>query len=326
MRIPTRSILTAAVSLATAFGASSQLSAERTYYGLDRPVPITIESPNTENPLSLKLLDPSNAVVETKEAVEAGKVDLASLFPNLWESEGQQGVLYAQLYDGDAPVGAALVLQPMVTPAYSNSVRDGRPAWQPMPQVFSGYRIYTEKYAVMETSEGEITFRMRPDEAPNTVWNFMHLADGGFYTDIEFHRVVTRPNRFVIQAGDPRGEGSGGPGYFIDLEQSELPHDFGVLSMARSGDPNSNGSQIFVCLTRQATMGLDGRYTGFGEAVSGSDVINKIADTELTNVPNSQRPVDPPVIRSVSLVDADPRGTGPAPVKPAAAEEPARGR
>jgi peptidyl-prolyl cis-trans isomerase B (cyclophilin B) len=167
----------------------------------------------------------------------------------------------------------------------------------------------------MSTSEGDIVFRMRPEHAPNTVWNFLSLADGGFYTDVIFHRVV--PGRgggppFVIQAGDPRGEGMGGPGYFIDLERSGLLHDFGVLSMARSNDPDSNGSQIFVCLSREATMPLDGLYTSFGEAVEGAEAIIAIERTPLG--PDGSRPVDPPVIRSVRLVDAPPRGTGPQPV------------
>ncbi|GAB5496895.1 MAG: hypothetical protein Phyf2KO_19750 [Phycisphaerales bacterium] len=321
----TRTVLSAAAMGVLASSAVSQLSTERTYYGVDRAFPVLVESPGTENPLSIKLMDPSNAVLETKEAVEPGKVDLASLFPSLWEDGGQQGVLYAQLFEGDNPVGAAIVLQPMVTPKYAALGRGGIPEFQPSPRVFSGYRAYVEQYAVMKTTEGDITFRMRPDEAPNSVWNFLELADGGFYTGVIFHRIVAKPNKFVIQAGDPRGEGSGGPGYFIDLEESNLPHDFGVLSMARSGDPNSNGSQVFVCLSREATKGLDGRYTGFGQAVSGADVIMAIANTPLTDLPNSQSPIDPPVINSVELVDAEPRGTGADPVK-APKPEPSGGR
>ncbi|PHQ78224.1 MAG: peptidylprolyl isomerase [Phycisphaera sp.] len=163
----------------------------------------------------------------------------------------------------------------------------------------------------MATSEGDITFRMRPDEAPNTVWNFLSLGDGGFYTDIAFHRVMPQ---FVIQAGDPRGEGTGGPGYFLDLEDSKLLHDFGVLSMARSSDPNSNGSQVFICLSRERTQGLDTRYTGFGQAITGADVIMKIANTPLTSERRSETPVNPPLIHTATLVDAAPRGTGAAPV------------
>src|SRR5690606_16217454 len=231
---------------------------------------------------------------------------------SLWEDGASRGVLYAQLYAGDVATGPAVVLQPMIAQPYAAlDQRSGQIAWAPSPRTFTGYRAYVDKDVLMVTSEGEILFRMRPDQAPNTAWNFMHLAEGGFYTDIIFHRIIAKPNRFVIQAGDPLGQGSGGPGYMIDLEDSKLPHDFGVISMARSRDPNSNGSQIFVCLSREGTKMLDGRYTSFGQAIAGADVINKIADTPL----NGERPVNPPVIKSVRLVDAAPRGTGPEPVK-----------
>src|SRR5258708_35830605 len=120
----------------------------------------------------------------------------------------------------------------------------------------------------METSLGDIELAMRPDEAPNTVWNFLTLCAGGFYTDIIFHRIkavnpATR-SPFVIQAGDPlqrkdvpaeaTGAGEGGPGYWINLEPSKLPHDFGVVSMARKSDgslPNLAGSQFFISLSRK---------------------------------------------------------------------------
>jgi len=314
-----RSLVAAATVASGAFAASAgaQLAPERTYYGTNRPFPIVVTSPGTENPLSIKLMDPANAVLETKEAVAPGKVDLSSLFPSLWETQGQRGVLYAQLFEGDTPVGPAVVIQPMLAPAYASMPDrragrpDGKPEWAPSAGIFSGYRAYIDKDILMATSEGDITFRMRPDEAPNTVWNFLSLGDGGFYTDIAFHRVMPQ---FVIQAGDPRGEGTGGPGYFLDLEDSKLLHDFGVLSMARSSDPNSNGSQVFICLSRERTQGLDTRYTGFGQAITGADVIMKIANTPLTSERRSETPVNPPLIHTATLVDAAPRGTGAAPV------------
>jgi peptidyl-prolyl cis-trans isomerase B (cyclophilin B) len=195
-----------------------------------------------------------------------------------------------------------------------------------MGDIYSGIRAYTEKHVVMETDEGTIEFRLRPDEAPNTVWSHMQLVDGGFYTDIIFHRVVPKTNTpqgehpFVIQAGDPLGQGNGGPGFMIDLEPSQLEHAFGVLSMARSGDPNTNGSQFFVCLSRPGTSFLDGRYTAFGEAVKGADVIVKIGATPLANAA-SGRPVEPPVIERAYLVDAPPYGEGPDPVERPAGDD-----
>src|SRR5690606_19239360 len=136
--------------------------------------------------------------------------------------------------------------------------------------------------------------------------NFVHLAQGGFYTDIIFHRVVAKlpdGRPFVIQVGDPSGTGLGGPGYMIDLEKSTLPHDFGVLSMARDTDPDTNGAQVFVCLSKEGTSFLDGRYTSFGHAISGSDVIRKIAATP---VGPEDRPLDPPMIERAFTRDALP--------------------
>lgn len=326
MLMRSRNVVTLALAVAALLAggsASSQISPERTYYGIERPFPVKVANPaGNEGTLSIKLLDVENAVLETVESVEPGQIDLAVLFPSLWETKGSRGVVYAQMYAGDTAVGPAIVLQPMIAQSYAElDQRSGSLSWRPSPRTFTGYRAYIEQDVLMTTTEGDILFRMRPDHAPNTAWNFMQLGDGGFYTDIIFHRIVTKPNRFVVQAGDPLGEGSGGPGYMIDLEDSKLPHDFGIISMARSGDPNSNGSQIFICLSREATKALDGRYTAFGQAISGADVINKLADTPL----NGQRPVNPPKIKSVKLVDAAPRGTGAAPVK-VPSDQPAGGR
>jgi peptidyl-prolyl cis-trans isomerase B (cyclophilin B) len=164
--------------------------------------------------------------------------------------------------------------------------------------------VYIEQEVVIETTEGQIVFRMRPEAAPNTVFNFLHLVRGGFYTDVLVHRVVAalkdgRP--FVWQFGDLSGTGSGGPGYQVDLERSTLAHGFGVLSMARGADPNTNGSQVFVCLSRAGTSFLDGRYTSFGEAVSGADVIRAIAAVE---VGEGDRPVEPVLVVRAFLRDA----------------------
>ncbi|KAA0215082.1 MAG: peptidylprolyl isomerase [Leptolyngbya sp. PLA3] len=179
---------------------------------------------------------------------------------------------------------------------------------------FSGIRAYVEQHVVLDTTLGEIELKMRPDAAPNTVFNFMHLVEGEFYTDIIFHRIVPRArdgSPFVIQVGDPTGGGEGGPGYAVDLERSTLPHGFGVISMARSGDPDSNGSQVFICLSRAGTARLDGLYTAFGQSVRGGDVIQAIAATPV----NEQgRAVDPPVLRSARLVPAPPIGKGPEPL------------
>ncbi|MCC5785496.1 MAG: peptidylprolyl isomerase [Phycisphaerales bacterium] len=316
-----RSLVASSLLLSLTAGAAAQLQPERLYYGKDRQVPVAVEIPgDLEGEARVHIFDAAARFGDNNEhepvmtaSVAAGRVDFASLFPDLWETESPE-LHYAQLVVGDTKIGPPLVLQPLLTPVYAVPGPGGQPQFRPMPQTYSGLRIYTEKHAVFETTEGEIKFRMRPDQAPNTVNNFRHLIEGGFYTDIVFHRVIGerdgRPG-FVIQVGDPTGTGTGGPGYFIDLEQSELPHDFGVLSMARSSDPNSNGSQVFVCLSRDSTRMLDGLYTSFAEAVSGGDVIRRIG---AVRVGAQDRPVDPPRIVRARLVDAPPFGEGDGPL------------
>lgn len=123
----------------------------------------------------------------------------------------------------------------------------------------------------METDKGVIEFVLYPDTAPNTVANFISLAKKGFYDGLTFHRVVAD---FVIQGGDPNGDGSGGPGYLIKAEFGTRKHLEGTVAMARGEDPNSAGSQFYICLMPQP--GLDGNYTVFGQLTRGMDVVKAI--------------------------------------------------
>jgi peptidyl-prolyl cis-trans isomerase B (cyclophilin B) len=153
-------------------------------------------------------------------------------------------------------------------------------------------------------------FRLRPDAAPNSVWNFRELVRLGFYNEIIFHRIVpalASGHPFVVQVGDPTGTGDGGPGFSIDLEPSNLPHDFGVLSLARSDDPDTNGSQIFIALSREGTARLDGLYTAFGEMVRGTETLVALSKVSVKD----QRPTDPPILKSARLVDAPPWSSRP---------------
>lgn len=113
---------------------------------------------------------------------------------------------------------------------------------------------------VLETSKGRITLDLFPDLAPGHVKNMLALAKIGFYDGGSFHRVI---KGFMIQGGCPEGTGSGGPGYRIDAEFNATKHEPGVLSMARTTDPNSAGSQFFICLERAPH--LDNQYTAFGK-------------------------------------------------------------
>lgn len=133
-----------------------------------------------------------------------------------------------------------------------------------------------KKYtAVIKTSKGDIEVELFAKDAPLSVTNFKHLADGGYYNGLTFHRV--EPG-FVIQGGDPTGTGSGGPGYTIPAE-IKRPHPKGALAWARTGDAvnperRSSGSQFYITL--DATPFLDGAYTVFGQTTRGMDVVEKI--------------------------------------------------
>lgn len=126
---------------------------------------------------------------------------------------------------------------------------------------------------------GEIVVAMEPTAAPNTVKNFMKLANEGFYDGLTFHRVISG---FMIQGGDPDGVGTGGPGYSIKGEfnsngvENPLKHTRGVISMARAQSPDSAGSQFFI-MHADADF-LDGEYAAFGKVISGIEVVDKIAE------------------------------------------------
>ncbi len=130
------------------------------------------------------------------------------------------------------------------------------------------------KHAEIHTAKGMMKVNFYHDDAPNTVANFIKLAEQGFYDGLTFHRVI--PN-FVIQGGCPDGTGAGGPGYSIDceLDGNNQNHDRGVLSMAHAGR-NTGGSQFFVCHSRENTAHLDRVHTCFGKVVEGLDVIDDI--------------------------------------------------
>lgn len=135
----------------------------------------------------------------------------------------------------------------------------------------------------MEISDyGTIKIELYPKYAPNTVANFVNLVESGFYNDNTFHRLVPG---FVLQGGDPDGDGTGGPGYTIKGEFSEngygkntLKHDKGVVSMARTNMPNSAGSQFFIVLDNTETVhaSLDNKYAAFGKVIEGMDIIENI--------------------------------------------------
>lgn len=152
----------------------------------------------------------------------------------------------------------------------------------------------------IEMENGDIMkAELYPEIAPNTVNNFISLIQKGYYDGIIFHRVI---KGFMIQGGDPEGNGTGGPGYEIDGEFSmngftnNLKHTPGVLSMARTMDPNSAGSQFFIM--HQNSPHLDGQYAAFGKITEGMDVVNKIAETQTDYM---DKPLNPQRMKTVTV-------------------------
>ncbi|MBV8078851.1 MAG: peptidylprolyl isomerase [Actinobacteria bacterium] len=145
----------------------------------------------------------------------------------------------------------------------------------------------------MQTNKGTIEIELFPDEAPKTVANFVELAQKGFYDGVIFHRVI---EDFMIQAGDPTGTGTGGPGYQFEDEFNAHKVERGALAMANAG-PNTNGSQFFI-VTADSCPWLDGKHTVFGKVTSGMDVVD-----EISRVPKDARdkPRDEVRIESIAL-------------------------
>jgi cyclophilin family peptidyl-prolyl cis-trans isomerase len=128
-----------------------------------------------------------------------------------------------------------------------------------------------ERYATIKTNLGEIVIEFYPEDAPKTVANFITLAKKGFYDGLAFHRIIPG---FMMQGGDPKGDGSGGPGYTIKAEFNKQKHVAGTVSMARKPDPDSAGCQFFICFG--PIPHLDNQYTVFAQVVRGMDVVKKV--------------------------------------------------
>lgn len=168
----------------------------------------------------------------------------------------------------------------------------------------------SSEVAVIKTTEGDMVVQFWTDAAPNTIENFKKLARQGFYDGTIFHRIV---KGFMIQGGDPNSKdpakensyGQGGPGYNLKAEFNDHSHDRGVISMARGPDPDSAGSQFFICLG--PVHRLDHQYTTFGKLIKGQDVLEKIGDIEVTknSMGEPSKPSKRVVIESIKIISAE---------------------
>jgi peptidyl-prolyl cis-trans isomerase B (cyclophilin B) len=161
------------------------------------------------------------------------------------------------------------------------------PNWQhglkppdPWPAKFDAKKDY---FATIHTTKGDITVKFFPEVAPRHVTNFIYLSEVGYYDGAPFHRVCTD---FMIQGGDPSGQGTGGPGYNVKQEFNPRKHVKGILSMARTGDPNGAGSQFFLMF--DPAPFLDNQYTVFGQTVEGLNVIDEFEKSVAVKDPSGR--------------------------------------
>jgi len=147
--------------------------------------------------------------------------------------------------------------------------------------------------AVLETNKGVIKFKFYPDGAPESCRNFIKLATTNFYNGLIFHRIIAG---FMIQGGDPQGTGGGGPGYNVKAEFNSHQHLAGTVAMARASDPDSAGSQFYICLAPQPM--LDGKYTVFGQVTEGMSVVQALGSVATGA---EDRPVEPQTMTKVYI-------------------------
>jgi cyclophilin family peptidyl-prolyl cis-trans isomerase len=281
---------------------ASVLTPAKTWFPPSQPLTVNVESDQQGRELTLILTDftgkTQEAVGSADVAPDQTSVNVKNIFP-IVTSPGTF-VLYA------VPRGGTIA-DFIGTPLVIEARQDRRRPPNSGPMV---YKVSPLSYVVMETDQGPVTLKFYYDVAPNTVASFLRLVGEGYFDGLTFHRVAPA---FVIQGGDPLGDGTGGPGFRIDAEFNDRPLNAGVIAMAREGDPNeapgiqpgpvaanSAGSQFFICLDYNSTQQLDGRYTAFGEVVEGMDTVNKIAATPLLDA-QSERPAKPPVMTKVEV-------------------------
>ncbi len=280
----------------------SVLVPAKMWFAPDQPLMFQVKS-DVARQLVITTFDGKRVDPKGPIDVPSGPFDVRGMYPAL--ANPGTYVLFAVPRNGGPAdfVGTPVVLRVIV------DTRPGAPAG---PMVV---RAQPLEYAVMTTDQGPITIAFYYDAAPNTVDSFLRLSSQGYFDGLTFHRIVPG---FVIQGGDPRGDGTGGPGYDVDAEFNDRPHEEGVLSMARNGDPdegpgvmprpefaNSAGSQFFICLDYANTKQLDRRYTAFGKVVDGMNAVKQIAATPLADQ-QAGRPVNPPVIRKVEVFAVQP--------------------
>jgi cyclophilin family peptidyl-prolyl cis-trans isomerase len=290
----------------------SVLFPAKLWYAPDQPVMVRV-APEANSPVTLVLTDftgkpfdpRGGADIDTEKDVDVKSVFTQLTLPGTY-------VLFAVAKPANGQATASDVAHFVGTPLVIEVRQDKR---RDAPQSPLVVHVEALRYALISTDRGEMTAAFYYDDAPNTVTSFLSLAEGGFYDGLLFHRIVPG---FVVQTGDPRNDGTGGPGFNLPAEFNDRPHLEGVLSMARQQDPverqgsmprseyaNSAGSQFFICLNYDATKQLDGRYTAFGRVVDGIEALHALASAPVGG-PSGDRPEKPPVIKSIKVLPVRP--------------------
>jgi peptidyl-prolyl cis-trans isomerase B (cyclophilin B) len=260
----------------------SVLIPTKMWFGTNQPVEFSVDA---KQDITLVLTDFTGKQLPAKGSadVAAGaKADVRAIFPEI--SDAGTYVLYAVAKGKSLPdfLGTPVVLENRA------SKEDGKPT------VIAAVPL---QYVTMETEQGDIKMMFYYDVAPLTVDSFLRLSAEGFYDGLTFHRIL---KGFVIQGGDPRGDGTGSPGYSLVQEFNDRPHLPGVLSMAREANkPDSGGSQFFICLNYTNTKSLDHQYTAFGKVTDGMNVVNVIGAVPAD--PQSGVPTTLHVIKKVTV-------------------------
>lgn len=287
-------LATSHVALASSTTAPSPspdaLKPSKSWFAPDQPINIDVK-PGGE--ARLVLTDFTGRAQEPKGPVDFAadkSVDLRELFQDVSITPGTY-VLYLVKKAAAKDLEAAPV-DFIGTPLVIGVREDTRPG---APSGVMVTRVEPLRYAVIHTAAGPVMLAFYYDVAPNTADNFLRLASHGFYDGLTFHRIVPG---FLIQGGDPRGDGTGSAGYRIGAEFSSARHHrAGVLSMARDEDPaerngeamprpqfaNSASSQFFICLDDAKSAALDRKYTAFGEVVGGMEAVQKISTAPLAD-------------------------------------------
>jgi peptidyl-prolyl cis-trans isomerase B (cyclophilin B) len=279
----------------------SVLIPTKVWFAPNQPLTVNIKS---DAAVTLVLTDFQGKIIEPAGANEAApnkETDIRPMYRQLAASGTY--ILFA------VPKGKAFP-EFVGTPIVIQVRSDKRPGMPDEPIVI---KMEPLRYAVMSTDKGDMTWIFYYDVAPNTCSSILSLAEDGFYDGLTFHRILPG---FVIQGGDPHGDGVGGPGYSIDAEFNNIKHEEGILSMARSGDPleqqgmkprcefaNSAGSQFFVCLG--PTPNLDNKYTAFGKVADGLQTVKAIAQVPLADK-RAGRPEIAPVIKKATVMAVTP--------------------